>query len=78
MMKQKTIDTRISPEGHLAVLSRTEVNKLLDTSQSGLYQLLHNCALAVLNCGIDLDDGKELLERYSDFAIKVIQRRTWH
>ena len=72
-MKEKTIDTRISPEGHLAVLSRTEVNKLLDTSQGGLYQLLHNCALAVLNCGSDSDDGKELLERYSSFVIKVIQ-----
>jgi len=72
-MKKQTVDTRISPEGHLAVLSRTEVNKLLDTSQGGLYGLLHNCALAVLNCGSDSDDGKELLERYSDFAIKVIQ-----
>ena len=28
-MKEYTIDTRISPEVHLAVLSRTEVNKLL-------------------------------------------------
>ncbi len=72
-MKEHTIDTRISPDGHLAVLSRAEVNKLLDTSQGGLYGLLHNCALAVLNCGSDSDDGKELLERYSDFAIKVIQ-----
>jgi hypothetical protein len=72
-MKEHTIDTRISPAGHLAVLSRSEVNKLLDTSQGGLYGLLHNCALAVLNCGSDSDDGKELLERYSDFAIKVIQ-----
>ncbi|MCF7971697.1 MAG: nucleotide 5'-monophosphate nucleosidase PpnN [Methylococcaceae bacterium] len=67
------MDTRISPEGHLAVLSRAEVNKLLDTSQGGLYALLHNCALAVLNCGSDSDDGKELLERYSNFVIKVIQ-----
>lgn len=72
-MKQQTVDARISPDGHLAVLSRTEVQKLLDTSQGGLYQLLYNCALAVLNCGSDSDDGKELLERYSDFAIKVIQ-----
>ena len=72
-MQEHTIDTRISPEVHLAVLSRTEVNKLLDTSQGGLYQLLRNCALAVLNCGCDSDDGKELLERYSDFSIKVIQ-----
>ena len=72
-MNSQTIDTRISPEGHLAVLSQTEVIKLLDTSQGGLYQLLHNCALAVLNCGSDSDDGKELLERYSNFSIKVIQ-----
>ena len=72
-MQEQTVDTLISPEGHLAVLSRAEVNKLLDTSQGGLYQLLHNCALAVLNCGSDSDDGKELLERYSSFSIKVIQ-----
>ncbi|WP_428352945.1 nucleotide 5'-monophosphate nucleosidase PpnN [Methyloprofundus sp.] len=72
-MQTHTIDIRISPEVHLAVLSRTEVNKLLDTSQGGLYQILHNCALAVLNSGSESDDGKELLERYSDFSIKVIQ-----
>jgi len=72
-MKEPTVDTRISPEGHLAVLSKTEVNKLLDTSQGGLYQILHNCALAVLNCGNSMDDGKELLERYQSFSIKVIQ-----
>ncbi len=72
-MKELTIDARISPESHLAVLSKTEVNKLLDTSQGGLYQLLHNCALAVLNCGNYMDDGKQLLERYRSFSIKVIQ-----
>ncbi len=71
--QEVTVDARISPEGRLAVLSKAEVNKLLDTSQGGLYQLLHNCALAVLNCGNYMDDGKELLERYSSFAIKVIQ-----
>lgn len=72
-MNEPTIDATISPEGHLAILSRAEVNKLLDTSQGGLYQLLHNCSLAVLNCGSNSDDGKELLERYKDFSIKVIQ-----
>ncbi len=70
-----TIDARISPANHLAVLSKSEVNKLLDTSQGGLYQLFHNCALAVLNCGNFMDDGKELLERYSSFSIKVIQEQ---
>ncbi len=72
-MKELTIDARISPESHLAVLSKAEVNKLLDTSQGGLYQLLHNCALAVLNCGNYMDDGKQLLERYRSFSIKVLQ-----
>ncbi len=72
-MTESTVDAIISPAVHLAVLSKTEVNKLLDTSQGGLYQLLHNCALAVLNCGNYLDDGKELLERYNSFSIKVIQ-----
>lgn len=73
-MKEITVNARISPEGHLGVLSRAEVNKLLDTSQGGLYQLLRNCALAVLNCGSYMDDGKELLERYLDFSIRIIQQ----
>jgi hypothetical protein len=72
-MKEATVDARISPEGPLAILSKTEVNKLLDTSQGGLYQLLHNCSLAVLNCGSYMDDGKELLERYRSFAIRILQ-----
>ncbi|NOQ65135.1 MAG: DUF3412 domain-containing protein [Methyloprofundus sp.] len=72
-MKEETFNSIISPEGRLAVLSRAEVSKLLDTSQGGLYQMLHNCALAVLNCGRESDDGKELLERFSDFSIQVIQ-----
>ena len=73
-MKYETIDARISPEGHLDVLSKFEVNKLLDTSQGGLYNLFRNCSLAVLNCGSSLDDGKELLERYESFDIRVLQQ----
>ncbi|WP_305909690.1 nucleotide 5'-monophosphate nucleosidase PpnN [Methylomarinum sp. Ch1-1] len=72
-MTEMTVDARVSPEGPLAVLSKAEVNKLLDTSQGGLYRLLHNCSLAVLNCGNYMDDGKELLERYRSFSIQVIQ-----
>ncbi len=64
----------ISPEGRLEVLSRAEIAKLLDTSQSGLHQVFRHCALAVLNCGNHLDDGKILLERYPDFDIQVTQR----
>ncbi|MFA6163749.1 MAG: nucleotide 5'-monophosphate nucleosidase PpnN [Methylobacter sp.] len=72
-MKHKVIDARITPEGRLDVLSKAEVSKLLDTSQGGLYRVFRNCSLAVLNCGSAMDDGKELLERYPDFEIRVVQ-----
>jgi pyrimidine/purine-5'-nucleotide nucleosidase len=74
-MKHDVIDTQISPDGRLEVLSRQEVGRLLDSSQGGLYQTFRNCALAVLNCGSAMDDGKELLERYPDFAIRVVQEQ---
>ena len=67
------INAVISPKGRLDVLSRLEVNKLLDNSKGGLYNLFRNCSLAVLNSGSDIDDARELLERYSNFEIRVIQ-----
>lgn len=67
-------DAQISPEGRLEILSRAEVHKLLDTSHGGLYSTFRNCSLAVLNCGNNIDDGKELLERYKAFDISIIQR----
>jgi len=73
VMKYETVDARISPEGRLSVLSKVEVNRLLDTSQGGLYKLFRNCSLAVLSSGSYLDDGKELLERYKSFDIRIIQ-----
>jgi len=73
-MERYVVDTQISPEGRLEVLSKSEVAKLLDTSQGGLYETFRNCSLAVLNCGNPLDDGKELLERYKSFDISIIQR----
>ncbi|WP_455198134.1 nucleotide 5'-monophosphate nucleosidase PpnN [Kaarinaea lacus] len=72
-MKYDVIDALISPEGKLEVLSQAEVSKLLDTSQGGLYSLFRNCSLAVFNSGSYLDDGKELLERYQSFDIRVVQ-----
>jgi len=73
-MKYEVIDTQIAPEGRLEVLSKAEVAKLRDTSQGGLYSIFRNCSLAVLNCGNAMDDGKELLERFKDFDISIIQR----
>jgi len=70
-MKHAVVDARVVPEGRLDVLSRLEVSKLLDTSRGGLHELFRNCSLAVLNCGNEVDDGKELLERYRSFDIRV-------
>ncbi|MFZ6693652.1 nucleotide 5'-monophosphate nucleosidase PpnN [Undibacterium sp. SXout20W] len=74
MIEYEVIDTQISPEGRMEVLSKAEVGKLLDNSHGGLYQIFRSCALAVLNCGSGLDDGKELLERYKSFDISIVQR----
>jgi len=71
-MKHAVVDARVVPEGRLEVLSRLEVSKLLDTSRGGLHELFRNCSLAVLNCGNEMDDGKELLERYHSFDIRVV------
>jgi len=71
-MKYEVVDARVTPVGRLDVLSKIEIAKLLDTSQGGLYNIFRNCSLAVLNCGSKLDDGKELLERYKSFDIRVV------
>jgi pyrimidine/purine-5'-nucleotide nucleosidase len=73
-MQYPVLDTQISPEGRLDVLSKSEVNKLLDTSHGGLYSIFRHCTLAVLNSGNAIDDGKELLARYPDFSISIIHR----
>lgn len=72
--KYQTLNGIISPQGPLNILSKAEIARLLDASQSGLYLLFRNCSLAVLNCGNYLDDGKELLERYPDFDISIIEQ----
>lgn len=74
-MKFEVIDAVVSPKGQLEMLSQFEVKRILDTSKGALAQIFRNCSLAVLNCGSPLDDGVELLERYPDFEIEVIQRQ---
>jgi predicted Rossmann-fold nucleotide-binding protein len=74
LMEYKVVDTQISPEGRLEVLSKAEIHKLLDNSHGGLHQVFRSCSLAVLNCGNYLDDGKELLERYASFDINILER----
>ena len=72
-MKYDVVDASIAPTGRLDILSKSEVNRLLDTSQGGLYQVLRRCSLAVLNSGGFIDDSQELLDRYPGFQISVVQ-----
>ncbi|XLZ71685.1 nucleotide 5'-monophosphate nucleosidase PpnN [Massilia sp. SR12] len=73
-MDSNVVDTLIAPEGRLEVLSKSEVVQLLDSGKGGLYNMFRNCALAVLNCGSTIDDGKELLDRFKSFDINILQR----
>ncbi len=70
------VDARVGPLGSLEMLSQAEIDKLLDTSNSGLYSLFRNCALAVLNSGSDTDNPKEIFERYQHFDVQLL-RHTW-
>lgn len=69
-----TLSTTISPEGSLEILSKHEVNRLHDTSRSGLHSVLRSCALAVLSSSRPSDSGLALLEAYPDFDIEVQQQ----
>lgn len=64
---------RITPRKALRVLSRQEVNRLKDASESGLHEIFKRCALAVLNCGSDGDDAFSQQQEYKSFNIEVIQ-----
>ena len=70
------VDARVAPRGSLENLSQGEIDKLLDTSHTGLYTLFRNCALAVLNSGSDSDNAKEIFERYHNFDAQIL-RHAW-
>jgi pyrimidine/purine-5'-nucleotide nucleosidase len=70
------IDARVGPRGSLENLSQAEIEKLLDSSQGGLYALFRKCALAVLNSGAGTDDAREIFDRYRDFDIEIV-RHAW-
>jgi predicted Rossmann-fold nucleotide-binding protein len=70
------VDARVGPRGSLENLSQSEIDKLLDTGQGGLYPLFRRCALAVLNSGAPTDNSKEVFDRYRDFDIRIV-RHPW-
>lgn len=66
--------TQVSPAGSMDLLSQLEVERLKKTASSDLYQLYHNCTLAVLNSGSHTDNSKELLDLYKNFDVTVLRR----
>ena len=70
------VHARVAPKGVLENLSQQEVAKLLDRGQGGLYPLFRQCALAVLNCGTQLDDARMIFESYRDFDLRIV-RQPW-
>ncbi len=70
------VHARVSPKGILENLSQQEVDKLLDRGQGGLYPLFRSCALAVLNCGTQIDDARVIFEAYKDFDLRLV-RQPW-
>lgn len=73
-MNREVVDAQVSPTGRMEVLSRAEAATLSAHGGGGLHEVFRNCSLAVLNCGNELGDGKELLERYRAFDVEIIQR----
>jgi len=70
------VDARVGPRGSLENLSQSEIDKLLDAGQAGLYPLFRRCALAVLNSGARTDNAKEIFDRYREFDLRIV-RHAW-
>jgi predicted Rossmann-fold nucleotide-binding protein len=74
-MTKNTEITRLTPHGKMDILSRLEVSQLKQGSQDNeLYDTFRRCALAVLNVDSITDDAREVLAKYHDFDIRVIQQ----
>ena len=70
----KSVDTRLTPEGRMDVLSKYEVNILLNASKGKFASDFRACSLAVLNTGSTEDSAKAVLEQHPDFKIEVVQQ----
>ncbi|MCU7938590.1 MAG: nucleotide 5'-monophosphate nucleosidase PpnN [gamma proteobacterium symbiont of Bathyaustriella thionipta] len=68
------MNERLTPEGKMDVLSKLEVNILLNASREKFANEFRACSLAVLNTGSTEDSAKAVLEQHPDFKIEVIQQ----
>ncbi|HEX7369502.1 MAG TPA: nucleotide 5'-monophosphate nucleosidase PpnN [Rhodanobacteraceae bacterium] len=72
--KPATVNAQIAPAGTLDLLSRNEIARLRDATESGLHNLLRSCALAVLTSGALHDSARAMFGQYRDFDIQVLQQ----
>ncbi len=74
-MTKNTEITRLTPHGSMDILSQLEVSQLKRGNETdGLYERFRRCSLAVLNVDSTTDDAREVLERYRNFEIRVVQQ----
>jgi pyrimidine/purine-5'-nucleotide nucleosidase len=73
---EDVVDARVSPLGSLENLSQREVQQLLNSKNTAVYELFRRCALAVLASGLESDDVRGIFERYKDFEIRL-GRQAW-
>ena len=66
----KILETSVYPRNRLAFLSQDETHRLINHADEGLYPLIRNCVLAVLNSGVATDDSVGLFAQYPDFDIE--------
>jgi predicted Rossmann-fold nucleotide-binding protein len=74
IMSQTEAFVEVMPEGSLEVLSQHEVDRLRSVGEGNQRDVLRRCALAVLNVGSRTDDAREVLDKYADFDIRIIQQ----
>ncbi|MFC6439607.1 nucleotide 5'-monophosphate nucleosidase PpnN [Bowmanella sp. JS7-9] len=65
---------KLNPVGSMSLLSQYEVDRLMHSTTSELYQLARNCCLAVLNSGAEIDNPEEIFKPYEDFDIRILQK----
>ena len=74
-MNRKTIDSvYVSPEAALELLSTQEVDALVDQTNSDVFTVFRQCALAVLNSAQQTDNASEILRTHADFNIRFIRQ----
>lgn len=74
MHKKMISEHYIKPRGSICLASKLEIEQLTNLAKTDLYDLYRNCSLAVLNAGIVSDDSLELMQKFNDFNIEIINQ----